>query len=129
GERPQSAGTPGWQANANSFQVYDEHQLLYGSDCRGTFPFFPQVNGRTFRTLQIPTTLPTLDELLGRPDLAETAIVSHYLGLLRSESPNVLTIHAEIEGMQKAHLFEQLIEESEQAGVAFATMEDIARRL
>ena len=129
GERPLAAGAPGWQANAHSFQVYDEHQLLYGSDCRGTFPFFPESNGKTFRTLQIPTTLPTLDELLGRADFPETSIVAHYLGLLRTESLNVLTIHAEIEGMQKVNLFEQLLKEAKQAGVTFTTMEEIAHRL
>jgi peptidoglycan/xylan/chitin deacetylase (PgdA/CDA1 family) len=129
GDRPLAAGAPGWQANAHSFQVYDEQQLLYGSDCRGTFPFFPQSNGKTFRTLQIPTTLPTLDELLGRPDFPETSIASHYLELLRPDQPNVLTIHAEIEGMQKLNLFEQLLTESKQRGVTFTTMEDIAHRL
>ncbi len=129
GERPLAAGAPGWQANAKSFQVYDEHQLLYGSDCRGTFPFFPQVNGRTFRTLQIPTTLPTLDELLGRPDFPENSIVPHYLGLLRTESPNILTIHAEIEGLGKIGLFEELLLKAKQTGVEFSTMEQIADRL
>ncbi|MBI3849159.1 MAG: 4-deoxy-4-formamido-L-arabinose-phosphoundecaprenol deformylase [Verrucomicrobia bacterium] len=129
GEHPQAAGAAGWQANASSFQVYDEQQLLYGSDCRGAFPFFPQVNGKTFRTLQIPTTLPTLDELLGRPDFPENSIVAHYLGLLRSELPNVLTIHAEIEGMQKAELFEQLVTAAKQTGVTFTTMEEIAHRV
>jgi len=129
GEYPLAAGAPGWQASANSFQVYDEHQLLYGSDCRGTFPFFPQVNGRIFRTLQIPTTLPTLDELLGRPDFPENSIVTHYLGLLRTESPNILTIHAEIEGMGKIGLFEELLLKAKQTGVEFSTMEQIAHRL
>src|SRR5262245_25298894 len=129
GESPQAAGAPGWQANASSFQVYDEHHLLYGSDCRGTFPFFPQVDGRTFRTLQIPTTLPTLDELLGRPNFPRPSMVAHYLTLLRSESPNILTIHAEIEGMQKADFFEQLVKQSKEAGINFSTLEAIAHRL
>jgi peptidoglycan/xylan/chitin deacetylase (PgdA/CDA1 family) len=129
GERPLAAGAPGWQANAHSFQVYDEHQLLYGSDCRGIFPFFPQVNGKAFRTLQIPTTLPTLDELLGRPNLPESFIVPHYLSLLRADLPNVLTIHAEIEGMGKMDLFEQLLKAARQAGVKFSTMEEIAHQL
>ena len=66
---------------------------------------------------------------LGRPDFPETSIVPHYLGLLRPDQPNVLTIHAEIEGMQKLYLFEQLLTESKRTGVTFATMEELAHRL
>jgi undecaprenyl phosphate-alpha-L-ara4FN deformylase len=126
GEKPRAAGAPGWQASANSFQVYDEHQLLYGSDCRGVSPFFPRVNGPVFSTLQLPTTLPTLDELLGRPEYPEKGIVAHYLSLLSPEIPNVITVHAEIEGMRKAALFEVLVDSWQSHGVEFATLEKIA---
>lgn len=34
-----SAGAAGWQANAKSLAAYDAGELLYGSDCRGQFPF------------------------------------------------------------------------------------------
>jgi undecaprenyl phosphate-alpha-L-ara4FN deformylase len=100
-----TAGAAGWQANAYSLAAYDDAGLLYGSDTRGTHPFFPRANGTVFRTLQIPTTLPTLDELLGRSEYPEERIVDNYLSLLRPETLNVLTIHAEIEGMKKTALF------------------------
>ncbi len=59
-----TAGAPGWQCSANSLQVYDEFKLLYASDTRGSFPFMPRFGTRAFATPQIPTTLPTLDEIL-----------------------------------------------------------------
>jgi peptidoglycan/xylan/chitin deacetylase (PgdA/CDA1 family) len=129
GNRPTTAGAPGWQANANSFQVYDDASLLYGSDCRGAYAFFPRIGEQTFRTLQIPTTLPTLDELLGRPEYPEAAIPAHYIKLLRSHCPEVITIHAEIEGMLKADLFEQLLQECKKANVEFITMESLVAQL
>ncbi len=108
GEPAKTAGAAGWQANGFSLAAYDDAGLLYASDSRGTHPFFPRVDTVTYRTLQIPTTLPTLDELLGRPEYPEERIVDHYLSLLRSDRPNVLTIHAELEGMRHLALFRSL---------------------
>jgi peptidoglycan/xylan/chitin deacetylase (PgdA/CDA1 family) len=128
--KPQAAGSPGWQAGANSFRVYDEQGLLYGSDTRGGHPFFPKVGDETFATVQLPTTLPTLDELLGRPEYPADAIVDHYLALL-ARAPegyvHVLTIHAELEGMRYLGLFTELLRRAKTAGFECETLEDYAR--
>jgi peptidoglycan/xylan/chitin deacetylase (PgdA/CDA1 family) len=126
GEPANTAGAAGWQANAYSCGVEDEAGLLYASDCRGDHPFFPRAGGKTFKTLQIPSTLPTLDELLGRPGYPEGRIVDHYLSLLRTDTPNVLTIHAELEGMKYLSLFRTLLEKAKGRGVRFALMRDLA---
>jgi len=109
GEKARTAGAAGWQANAYSLAAYDAAGLLYASDARGTYPFFPRVRGREFNTLQIPSTLPTLDELLGRPEYPESALVDIYTSRLRAGGLHVLTAHAEIEGMQKLPLFRELL--------------------
>ena len=67
GREAHTAGAAGWQSNARSREVYDEAGLLYASDTRNGPPFFPRLDGRVFKTLEIPSTLPTFDELLGRP--------------------------------------------------------------
>src|SRR5271154_2251008 len=104
-----AAGAAGWQSNALSREVYDEAGLLYSSDTRGTGPFLPRVGGRVFRTLEIPSTLPTLDELMGRPGFPDSAIPGHLLSLLRSDRLNVFTLHAEIEGMGRRSLFREFL--------------------
>ena len=129
GHEARTAGAAGWQSNERSRQVYDEAGLLYASDTRGAFPFFPRVNGRVFETLEIPSTLPTFDELLGRPEYPEEAIVPHYVSLLRADRPNVFTLHAEIEGMGKRALFRRLLAAWRAADVEFIRLDDLAREL
>lgn len=129
GTEAQTAGAPGWQSNARSRQVYDEASLLYSSDVRGTSPFFPRIGNQVFKTLEIPSTLPTFDELLGRPEYPEEKIVAHYMSLLREDRPNVFTLHAEIEGMGKRPIFRALLTECHNAGVEFIRLDDLAREL
>ena len=129
GHEAHTAGAAGWQSNERSREVYDEAGLLYSSDTRGDHPFFPRINGRVFKTLELPTTLPTLDELLGRPEYPDEAIVPHYLSLLKPGRPNILTIHAEIEGMGKRSLFRSLLAALRGAGVEFIRLDDLARDL
>ena len=124
-----TAGAPGWQATANSRQVYDEAGFLYASDTRGESAFFPDIDGRVFKTLEIPSTLPTFDELLGRPEFPEEKIVTHYVSLLRNDRPNILTIHAEIEGIMKRPLFRELMSALTDKGVRFVRMDDLAREI
>jgi peptidoglycan/xylan/chitin deacetylase (PgdA/CDA1 family) len=129
GAPAQTAGAAGWQANAHSLAAYDAAGLLYASDGRGTHPFFPRAEGVVHKTLQIPSTLPTLDELMGRPEYPDTRIVDHYLSLLKAGQLNVLTIHAEIEGMQKRELLRELLLRARAAGVQFTVLCDVARSL
>ena len=129
GQDAATAGAPGWQATANSRQVYDEAGFLYASDTRGESAFFPEIDGRVFKTLEIPSTLPTFDELLGRPEFPEEKIVAHYITLLRDDRPNILTIHAEIEGMMKRPLFRELLSAFTEKGVRFVRMDDLAREI
>jgi peptidoglycan/xylan/chitin deacetylase (PgdA/CDA1 family) len=129
GSEARTAGAPGWQSNAKSRAVYDEAGLLYASDTRGGAPFFPRIEGQVFQTLEIPSTLPTFDELMGRPEYPDEKIVPHYLGLLSEERVNVFTLHAEIEGMGRRRLFQELLAACRRAGVEFVRLDDYAREL
>jgi peptidoglycan/xylan/chitin deacetylase (PgdA/CDA1 family) len=122
-----AAAAAGWQANANSLSVYDDARLIYASDCRGKYPFFPQVNAKIYQTLQIPTTLPTLDELLGFSDYPLSALSDYYFSLLQTDQPNVMTIHAELEGMAYLDWFDGLLGTLKAKGVEFVGMADIAK--
>lgn len=123
-----TAGAAGWQANELSLEVYDSNNLLYGSDARGYSPFFPRIGDKVFKTLQVPTTLPTLDELLGRPEYPLSSLISFYLGQLRATQPNVFTIHAELEGMKYLAWFKEFLQAAQSQQVQFVKLEAIAQQ-
>ncbi len=124
-----TAGSAGWQVNSFSLEAYDDAHLLYASDARGTHPFLPRVGGVVYKTPQIPTTLPTLDELLGRPEFPEDRIVAHYLALISPDKLNALTIHAEVEGMKKIALFRSLLEQVRERRIQVIKLDDLAVNL
>lgn len=126
GFEARTAGAAGWQADAKSLAAYDACGFDYASDARGTSPFFPRA-GRVFNTLQIPTTLPTLDELIGRPEYPEAGLLDAYRRSLRGGELNVMTIHAELEGMAYRGWFEQFIDRLHEDGVLFTLLADEAR--
>ena len=125
GAAARSSAAPGWTANARSLEVESEFSLHYTSNTRGGSPFFPSAGGRVFRTLEIPSTLPTLDETLSWPDLAtDDDQLGFYLGAVRGSE--VHTIHAEVEGRSKLPLFSRILDAWIAAGVTFTTLGDVA---
>ncbi|MBU0743858.1 MAG: polysaccharide deacetylase family protein, partial [Gammaproteobacteria bacterium] len=121
-----TAAAPGWQANEKTLAVYDQANLIYASDCRGKSSFYPKVDTKAYNALQIPTTLPTLDELLGRPEFPLDSLATHYLSLLKPNEINVLTIHPELEGMKYFEWFRSLLLESKKHNIQFKNLSDIA---
>src|SRR4029077_17209528 len=83
----------------------------YSSDGRGTCPHLPVWNAELIRCPQFPTTLPTLDELIGRDGIGETNVAAHLLERTKDGTGgnHVFTLHAELEGMRFAPAFEQLL--------------------
>lgn len=128
GREARTAGAPGWQTGPHGRLAYDEAGLRYSSDTRGETPFYPRIGATTYRTLEIPTTLPTLDELMGRPEYPDHRLIDHYRTLLRPDRLNVLTLHAEIEGLGRATLFRHMLAMLE-AEVEFVRLDAVADRL
>jgi undecaprenyl phosphate-alpha-L-ara4FN deformylase len=126
---PQSFAAPGWQATATSLAVQDRQGFLYCSDTRGVFPFLPMMHGQTYRTLQIPTTLPTLDEVLGRDGRRGGRVNEVFLSQLRSDRLNVHTVHAEVEGRSQLHLLADLLAQLGGQGVTYVKLCDAAEAL
>ncbi|WJF88955.1 polysaccharide deacetylase family protein [Paraburkholderia bonniea] len=123
GTAPLTHGAAGWQMNEHAFRQIDAWGMQYASDGRGHTPYFPVVDGVTLTHVQIPTTLPTLDEVLGTDGL-DTSNVAAWL-LKRTEhatQDQVFTLHAELEGQKLAPVFEQLLAGWQAQGHTFATM-------
>lgn len=105
-------GAAGWQMNAQALRLTQRFGCDYASDTRGTHPFMPVWNGEVIHCPQLPTTLPTLDELIGVGSVDESNVHEHLLELTRSAPPagHVFTLHAELEGMKLLPVFEKLLE-------------------
>lgn len=98
GEQARGAVSPAWRCNDTTLELQEAYGLDYAGDCRGLAPFYPVVNGRPLRTLQIPTTLPTLDELLGLDGRTPSQVNEEVWGLVREDALNVYALHTEVEG-------------------------------
>lgn len=120
-----SFAAPGWMTNPFVFNVFNEEGLIYSSDTRGVCPFYPEMSGKQFPILQIPTTLPTLDEVIGIVSADEKVLVDHYIGLL-TDGINIMTVHTELEGKRWSGFLKSFISEAKKRGFTFARLMDIA---
>ena len=124
-----TSAAPGWRTNAQLLEVKARYPFEYNSDCRGTHPFYPVVNGKRLEQLQIPVTLPTYDEALGRGGVNDANYNAHQIGLLTEERPNVLTIHAEAEGGKCAEMFDAYLARVKALGYEIIPLGELARRV
>jgi peptidoglycan/xylan/chitin deacetylase (PgdA/CDA1 family) len=104
-------GAAGWQMNPAAYAFERELGLAYASDVRGTHPFQPvDANGMAVGVPQLPTTLPTLDELIGLDGWTAQNVHEHLLERTAGPQPaQVYTLHAELEGMRLGATFENLL--------------------
>jgi undecaprenyl phosphate-alpha-L-ara4FN deformylase len=129
GEPSRCFAAPGWRTSAAALRALETLGLNYRSDTRGSAPYRCAIAGETFATPEIPTTLPTMDEVMG-PELAERgAIVRFYLDRVRSDALNVHTIHAETEGMGQIDTFVALVHALKERGARFVRLGDVAAAL
>ena len=130
GEAARSFAAPGWRTNDAALLALDSMGLEYRSDTRGVAPYRCVVGGRVLATPEIPTTLPTLDEVMGRRDLPDdNAVRQFYLSQCKPDALNVHTIHAETEGMGQLESFTALIRAFKERGATFVQLREIALRL
>jgi undecaprenyl phosphate-alpha-L-ara4FN deformylase len=109
GAAPATHGAAGWQMNDDAFRQIDAWGLAYASDVRGPAPFVPSVAGVPFGHVQLPTTLPTLDELIGVDGIDESNVVASLLARTEGARDHVYTLHAELEGGLFLPAFERLL--------------------
>ena len=123
GEASHTWGAAGWQLNRHA-AWYEERHFPYASDTRGRGPFQPTWDGVAIGCPQLPTTLPTLDELIGLHD----DVVAHLLSVT-SGRDHVFTAHAELEGGKLLGDFERLLTGWKRQGYEIVTLEALWRSL
>lgn len=145
GEAPRTHGAAGWQMNAHAYAFLDAMGLAYASDgrCRlspsgalvdtAARPYRLRLDNGMRSCLQLPTTLPTMDELLGRRidgKLVEPGNLAEVL-LRLTEAPrdHVFTLHAELEGQRLAPVFERLLAGWRSQGYTLGSLGDYYRRI
>ena len=112
GADPKVHGAAGWQMNRHAYRLTQQLGFDYCSDTRGTQPFVPIYNAEIVACPQLPTTLPTLDELIGVDGITADNVADRLLELSRDalEGGHVYTLHAELEGLKLLPVFERLLQ-------------------
>jgi peptidoglycan/xylan/chitin deacetylase (PgdA/CDA1 family) len=148
GEKPQVHGAAGWQMNDTAFELEQELEFVYASDTRGHGPFVPllpvrastpdatstpaapSLPARRSACPQLPTTLPTLDELIGVGDITADNVHEELLALTSTLcTGHVFTLHAELEGMKLLPVFRRLIRGWHAQGYQLVSMRTLYAQL
>jgi len=127
GSPPDAFAAPAWRVTPKALALLEGFPFQYQSDCRGSALFRPVIEGRRYRHIQVPTTLPTYDELIGRACTPQT-YNEFLLNLICPDRLNVLTIHAEVEGGGCLALFQDFLERAGQRDIVFEPLGEILRR-
>jgi peptidoglycan/xylan/chitin deacetylase (PgdA/CDA1 family) len=128
GFAPESHAAAGWQINGHALELERDYGLRYASDTRGGPAFFPLLGGGASSCPQLPTTLPTFDELIGSGGIDESNIADALFDrTVSAQEPavQVFTLHAELEGMLLLDAFESLIGKWRAAGAALVRMSSL----
>jgi undecaprenyl phosphate-alpha-L-ara4FN deformylase len=145
GVKPQVHGAAGWQMNECALELEQELEFMYASDTRGQGPFVPLLSAppspsapsaqppqqpRRSACPQLPTTLPTLDELIGVDGVTADNVHQALLARTSSARPgHVFTLHAELEGMKLLPVFRRLIEGWHAQGYQLVSMRTLFAQL
>jgi undecaprenyl phosphate-alpha-L-ara4FN deformylase len=132
GDAPRVHGAAGWQMNRHAYALLGELGFMAASDTRGLAPYQPvDASGRELGVPQLPTSLPTLDELIGLDGV--TADTVHNALLARTASTSreleVYTLHAELEGQRLLPVMQRLLDGWRAQGHRFVTLGAAAKRI
>jgi len=116
----------GWQLNAGVLDLEREFALEYASDSRGRAPFWPTMAQVQGHCPQLPTTLPTFDELIGVEGRSAQGAAEEILRLSAggATDTHVFTLHAELEGQKLLAQFEYLLRAWRESGLQLTSLHD-----
>lgn len=127
GLAPAAFAAPGWQVSPRAYAVLNELGISHTSCTRGLSPFRPLLEGRPLPLVELPTTLPSLDEILGRDGVTPENAGRRLARLVRPGELNVFTLHAEVEGRALLPAFGEFCRILRRRGVRFLRLVDAAR--
>ena len=122
GKQPICSAVPAWKCNNKVLLEKERLHFNYNSDCRGRSIFYPVIDGKTLSQPQIPVTLPTYDEVIGHKGVSDENYNDYIFSLMKPEDLNVLTVHAEVEGISCAKMFDQFLKKARTKGISFVPL-------
>jgi len=131
GEPAHVHGAAGWQMNRYAFRFTQRLGFRFCSDTRGSGPFVPICEAEIIACPQLPTTLPTLDELIGTDGITAENVAGRLLALTENPAPtgHVYTLHAELEGNRLTGVFDALLSAWKSQGYSLVALDDYADAL
>lgn len=131
GVAPHAHAAAGWQMNRHALRLMQRMGFDYSSDTRGTHPFIPTWQAEIVACPQLPTTLPTLDELINRDGITLDNVAQHLLKLTAAapDTGHVYTLHAELEGGKWMPIFEELLQGWQAQGYELVSMQQYLQAL
>ena len=126
-ERANAHAAAGWVMNRHALRLTQRYAFSYASDSRGSHPFIPVIDGEIIACPQLPTTLPTLDEILTlEPSYTAEQAADRLLQLSSAiAGDHVFTLRAELEGMKFPGIFERLISGWKSKGFELVALRDM----
>ncbi|HNZ58816.1 MAG TPA: polysaccharide deacetylase family protein [Syntrophorhabdaceae bacterium] len=124
-ENPKSFAAPGWMVNAYALRFFENNGFIYTSNARGHSPFYPSFEGEEFHILELPSTLPTLDEVVGVAGTDRATLTRYFLDALK-DGLNIMTVHTELEGNRWAGFLDGFLRETLKSGYTYNRLIEIA---
>jgi len=125
GKAPVTSAVPGWRCTEETLVEKEKFAFTYNSDCRGDHLFIPTVNGNRLKQAQVPVTMPTYDEVVGKNGITHDNYNDYMLKQLRPDKLNILTIHAEAEGNICQDIFDDFLTRAKDKGAQFVPLGEI----
>jgi undecaprenyl phosphate-alpha-L-ara4FN deformylase len=124
GQKVDCSAAPGWRADQRVLEVKQAFGLRYNSDCRGLNPFRPLL-AQGPGTAQIPVSLPTFDEAVGR--VVSQDDFNRFILQAGAECSGVpvYTVHTEVEGVSRRALFAALLSQAAAQGFSFCPLGEL----
>ena len=111
GAAPSALATPGWQVNPALLPALSAARYRYSSLTRGKLPYHPVLQGERSAVPEIPTTLPTVVELLNQPGVSVDNVHEYLYAESQHLLPagHVFAASADREGIEWLGLMEKLL--------------------
>jgi len=120
GEAPRSHSSGGWRISHHALRATQQLGLKFSSDSRGISPYIPLINAEIVACPQVPTTLPTLDEVIREG----ASTIDDAVNQAASNGGNcrIYTARAELEGITLLPAFEKLLATWHKSGFKIITL-------